>query len=217
MSAPSNLRCALFVPDPVERDDLGAFVARVVRLDPAAPVRLRAVGERVVACSPTPFDALVSRAVQGTLKPADLTVSANDLLAALAVVRDAHVDPGRRMDGLWLTELPPTEGWQIVEEIPVGELESLADEGIALARENAGPHGEPPSALLDQTVLTASRDGLRVQIPLRCLFALSGMGLLDGVPSQDHVRICATSAWLSLDTRYGTVLRRRHTLLPLIF
>lgn len=217
MSAPSNLRCELYLPDAAERDDLGAFAARVVRLDPAAAVRLRAVGERVVAWAPTPFDALVSRAVHGTLSPADLTVPANDLMAALAVVRDAHVEPGRRMDGLWLTELPPTEGWQVVEEVPATELETLADQGIALARENAGPHGTPPSGLLDQTVLTASRDGIRVQVPLRCLFALSGMGFLGGVSGQDRVRLSATDSWLRLDARYGAVVRRRHTLLPLVF
>jgi hypothetical protein len=217
MSALSNLRCELYLPDAAERDDLGAFTARVVRLDPAAVVRLRAVGERVVAWAPTPFDVLVSRAVPGTLDPADLTVSANDLLAALAVVRDAHVEPGRRMDGQWLTELPPTEGWRVVEEISATELETLADQGIALAREHAGPHGSPPSELLDQTVLTASGDGMRVQVPLRCLFALSGMGFLGGGVSQDRVRLSATDSWLRLDARYGAVLRRRHTLLRLVF
>jgi hypothetical protein len=217
MSAPSNLRCELYLPAASERDDLGTFTARVVRLDPAAPVRLRAVGELVVTWAPTPFDVLVSRTVHGTLDPADLTVSANDLLAALAVVRDAHVDPGRRMDGLWLTELPPTEGWRVVEEIPATELETLADQGIALAREHAGPHGTPPSGLLDQTVLTASRDGMRVQVPLRCLFALSGMGFLGSGVSQDRVQLSATDSWLRLDARHGAVLRRRHTLLPLLF
>jgi hypothetical protein len=223
-SPPSNGRttsdphCELYLPDSAERDELGAFAARVVRLDQAAAVRLRAVGDRVVAWAPTPFDALVSRAVYGELSPSDLTVQANDLLTALVVVRDAHVKPGRNVDGRWLTELPPTEGWRIVEEVSAAELEVLAERGIALAREHAGLPGTSPSSLLDQTVLTASGDGTRVQVPLRCLFALSGMGFLGGDASEDRVRISVTDSWLRLDlARYGAVIRRRHPLLPLVF
>jgi hypothetical protein len=224
MTAPSTVpgtSAELNLPDPAERDDLGAFTARVVRLDPTAGVRLRQVdgpaGARVVAWAQTPFEVFVSRTVHGTLRPADLTVAANDLLTALTVERGAQVSPGRPMDGLWLTEVPPTAGWRLVEEVPATELEILADKGIALARENTGPHGTPPAGLLDQTVLHASRDDVRVQVPLRCLFALSGMGFLGGQATGDRVRISATDSWLRLDARYGAVLRRRQTLLPLVF
>jgi hypothetical protein len=213
----SDPHCELYLPDSAERDELGVFAARVVRLDQAAAVRLRAVGDQVIAWAPTPFDALVSRAVYGELSSLDLTVQANDLLTALVVVRDAHVRLGRKVDGRWLTELPPTEGWRIVEEMSAAELQMLAERGIALAGEHAGPPGAPPSSLLNQTVLTASGDGRRVQVPLRCLFALSGMGFLDGDAGEDRVRISATDSWLRLDTRGGAVIRRRHPLLPLVF
>jgi hypothetical protein len=215
----------LHVPDTAERDDLGAFTARVVRLDQAALIRLKAGEGRVAAWAATPFDVLVTRAVRGELYPADLTVSGNELLAALAVVRDARVEPGRPEDARWRAELPGTEGWRVVEDVPAAELEVLADRGIALAREHgvqhADPHGSsataPPAGLLDQTVLTATGDGMRVQVPLRCLFALSGMGFLGGGAAADKVRISANDSWLRLDARYGAVVRRRRALLPLLF
>jgi hypothetical protein len=210
-------RRELYIPDPADRDDLGAFTARVVRLDQGAPVRLRAVGELITAWAPTPFEVLVSRAVQGELRPSEVTVAATDLLSALAVVRDERVEPGGVAEPPWLAELPPTEDWLLVEQVPAKELEELAENGLALAKEHAGPHGNPPSGLLDQTVLTASRGEVRVRVPLRCLFALYGMGFLGGGTDTDQVRIAATDSWMRLDASYGTVLRRRQFLLPLVF
>jgi hypothetical protein len=235
---------SLTVLDPDERADLGAFVARVVRLDAAAMVRLRGtaaggacgaggVGEisagegsadaslasslRVTAWASTPFDVLATRTVHGELVPDDVTVSAQALLTALTVERAATVDPG--VGGLWQGELPPSVGWSAVDEVPAAELERLSERGLAVARENAGPLG-PPASLLDQTVLTVTAaSGPVVKVPLRCLFALSGMGFLGETGldvSRDVVRVSATSAWLRLDARYGAVVRRRITALPLL-
>jgi hypothetical protein len=208
----------LRIPDPADRDDLGAFTARVVRLDPAAPVRLLAGDGRVTAWAPTPFDALVTRTVRGTLTPTDVTVGASALLTALAVDRAPAVDPGAG-GVLWPGELPPGDGWTPVDDVPAAELEGLAERGLALARENAGPHG-PPAALLDQTVLTVQGDGPGppVKVPLRVLFALSGMGFLgaDSGAEGGTVRVAATGSWLRLDARFGGVVRRRVTALPLL-
>jgi hypothetical protein len=205
----------LTVPDPDERGDLGAFVARVVRLDQAALVRLQARDGAVTAWAATPFDVLATRTVHGVLEPADVTVPATSLLTALTVERADTVDPGT--GGLWHSELPPAEGWQPVDDVPAAELERLTERGLAVARENAGPMG-PPASLLDQTVLTVSA-GARpaVKVPLRCLFALSGMGFLgDTGPDAGVVRVSATGTWLRLDARYGAVVRRRITALPLL-
>ena len=203
---------ALTVPDAAERSDLGAFIARVVRLDQMAAVRLRAVDDRVVAWASTPFDALATRSVHGVLDPADVTVPAAGLLTALTVDRAGTVDPGT--GGLWQGELPPEDGWRPVDEVPAAELEGLTERGLALARENAGPLG-PPASLLDQTVLTVTAEsGPAVKVPLRCLFALSGMGFLGG--EGGAVRVSATGTWMRLDARYGAVVRRRITGLPLL-
>ena len=207
-----------------ERDDLGAFVARAVRLEGGTVVRLRNRGGddedapgRIDAWVATPFDVLATRTVLGRVEPGDVTVSGNELLAALSVSRGERVDPGRVLDLQWRSALPPKAHWQVVESLPAKIVTDLADRGLELARENMGPHGTPPASLLDQTVLTVTGDGLEVKIPLRCLFAMSGMGFLGtGDPADEQVRVTATDAWLRIDARYGAVVRRRHALLPLL-
>jgi hypothetical protein len=205
----------LTVPDPDERGDLGAFVARVVRLDQAALVRMQAAGDTVTAWAATPFDVLATRTVHGALEPADVTMPATGLLTALTVERAGTVDPGT--GGFWHGDLPPSAGWQPVDDVPAAELERLTERGLAVARDNAGPMG-PPASLLDQTVLTVSAGAPpAVKVPLRCLFALSGMGFLgDTGPDAGVVRVSATGTWMRLDARYGAVVRRRVTALPLL-
>jgi len=205
----------LTVPDQDERGDLGAFVARVVRLDQAALVRLQARDGTVTAWAATPFDVIATRTVHGAVEPADVTMPATGLLTALTVERAETVDPGT--GGFWHGELPPSAGWQPVDDVPAAELERLTERGLAVARENAGPMG-PPASLLDQTVLTVSAEARpAVKVPLRCLFALSGMGFLgDTGPDAGVVRVSATGTWLRLDARYGAVVRRRITALPLL-
>lgn len=207
---------SLHIPDVDERGDLGTFIGRAVRLDPAALVRLRATpGGRVTAWATTPFDVLATRSVPGSLDPDDVTAPAVALLTALSVDRAASVDPG--VGGLWQGLLPPDGSWTPVDTVPAAELEGLTERGLALAREHAGPLG-PPASLLDQTVLTVrGADGPPVRVPLRCLFALSGMGFLGAADDDDEaVRVSATSSWLRLDARYGAVVRRRLTALPLL-
>lgn len=210
----------LSLQDKAERDDLGAFVARAVRLDGQCVVRLRQRDDALVdAWVSTPFDVLATRTVRGVVRPGDVTVSGNQLLAGLAVARGEVVDPGTVLDLQWRSALPPTQHWQVVDRLPATVVAEVADRGIAVARENSGPNGTPPASLLDQTVLTVSGDGLDVKIPLRCLFALSGMGFLsapDSVDDAEQVKVTATDAWLRIDARFGAVVRRRHALLPLL-
>ncbi|MEY7972550.1 hypothetical protein AB8O38_11170 [Saccharomonospora xinjiangensis] len=207
----------LRIPDAADRESLGAFVARAVRLDAATAVRLRQRNEHLVeAWATTPFDVLVTRSVEGEVTPSDVTVSGNELLAALTVARVDAMDPGPPRDLLWRSELPSVNGWRAVDSLPVTVVSDLADRGVELARENVGPHGTPPASLMDQTVLTVSGSQDEVKIPMRCLFALSGMGFVDSSVGEDTVRVSATDSWLRLDARYGAVLRRRHALLPLL-
>jgi hypothetical protein len=204
----------LVLADAAERDDLGAFAARAVRLDGQTVVRLRNRNSELLdAWVATPFDTLATRTVAGQANPADVTVAGPELLTGLAVMRDERIDPGPAKDLMWRSALPPAEGWLMVDRLPVEIVSKLADEGVAVARENTGPQGTPPASLLDQTVLTVSGSGLDVKIPLRCLFALSGMGFLG---DNGEVRVTATDSWLRIDAKYGAVVRRRHSMLPLI-
>lgn len=213
----------LRIADPVERDDLGAFVARAVRLDGQAVIRLRnrTAGRdgtpRLDVWAATPFDALCTRSVQGSVDPADLSVSGSELLAALTVAGGLSMDPGPPRDLLWRSELPPSQGWERVDDLPASLVGEVADQGIGVAKENVGPKGTPPASLLDQEVFTVRGGGFDVKVPLRCLFVLSGMGFLMSRPPEDEiVRVSATDAWLRLDSRFGAVVRRRHALLPLL-
>ncbi len=203
----------LRIPDADERGDLGAFVARVVRLDMGASARLRGGVGTVTAWASTPFDVLATRTVHGALDPPDVTLPANTLLTALTVERAETLD--LRPAGMWAGELPPDTGWSPIDSVPAAEVEALTERGLAVARENAGPLG-PPASLLDQTVLTVTAaGGPVVRVPLRCLFALSGMGFIGG-PDDAPVRVSATGSWLRLDARYGAVVRRRTLTLPLL-
>src|SRR5699024_7141323 len=103
-----------------------------------------------------------------------------------------------------------------IEELPARVVSDLAEKGGNLARENLGPRGTPPTSLLDQTVLTVHDADREVTIPMRCLFAMSGMGFLGGDADSGTGRVRVTDSWLRLDARYGAVVRRRRALLPLL-
>lgn len=205
---------ALTVPDPGQRADLAEFVARVVALDPTAGVRLRGANGIVTAWAGTPFDVLATRSVAGTLDPADVAVAATSLLTALAVERADTVDPGAGAS--WRAELPPDTGWTDAGEGDAGDWAELVERGLESVAADDGGHG-PSAALLDGTaaVLPAAT-GPPVRIPLRCLFALSGLGLLGGSDPASPVRVGATGSWLRLETPGGAVVRRRITTLPLL-
>ncbi|SDP49320.1 hypothetical protein SAMN04515671_4479 [Nakamurella panacisegetis] len=205
----------LWPADRADRDDAAAFAGRVARWDPAGPVRLRADGAAVRMFATTPFDALVSRTIAGSLEPRDVTVHAGNLLSGLAVSASVEVDPGPAIDASWRSQLPPAGGWISVDEIPARLLSDLADQGVSQARDNPGPAGGASTALLDSEVLTVTGSGMNVSVPLRMLFALSGMGFAPAAEGE-RVRVSATDSWVRIDARFGAVLRRRHSLLPLL-
>ena len=206
----------LRVAGAAERDDLANFVGRAVRLSSSSIVRLRGYEDGTVGVwASTGFDVIVARTVHGRLHPSDTTVQARELLTGLAVVRGDAVDPGRAVDAQWRTALPPTSGFVHVDDVPAAVLAELAEQGVTVAREQPGPNGGPTSELLDQEVLTVSGGEHQVAVPLRCIFALSGMGFV-GESEGEPVRVRVTRGWLRLDARYGSVLRRRHAQLPLL-
>lgn len=201
----------LTIPDAVQRNDLAAFVERVVRLDDAAVIRLRRRTDGLVAAwVNTGFDVLAVRVVAGHLGPADLSCGADQLIRGL---RDAdesgHVDPGYPMDSAWRGVLPPDTGFTHLDDVPAAVLVNLARRGADLARAHGSAHG-PPSSLLDQDVLQVSAGDTVVAVPMRCVFALTAMGFVPESPSAEEiVRVRVLPAWLRIDARFGSVFRRR--------
>ena len=189
----------------------------MVALDPTAGVRLRgADGDPgiVTAWAGTPFDVLATRSVAGTLDPADVAVPATSLLTALAVERADTVDPGAGAS--WRPELPPT---------PAGPTPGRATRPTGPSSSSAAWRRRPPTApgtgrprrcWTGRAAVLPAVTGPPVRIPLRCLFALSGLGLLGGSDPASPVRVSATGSWLRLETPGGTVVRRRITTLPLL-
>jgi hypothetical protein len=222
MSSPER---GIWLDDATHRQDLATFVERAVRLDDAAVIRLRERSEGlVVAWVATGFDVLASRVVAGRLRPADLSAGADALARGLgAVDRSGHVDPGFPMDSAWRGVLPPDAGFTHIDDVPARVVLELAQRGVELAKEHGSTHG-PPVSLLDQEVLAVSSTQGDVDIPMRCVFALTAMGFLPQssvaaeqgkgldpgtVAADEIVRVRALPAWLRIDARFGSVYRRR--------
>ena len=140
--------------------------------------------------------------------------------------RSGHVDPGFPMDSAWRGALPPDTGFAHIDDVPARVVLDLAQRGVALAKEHGSSHG-PPVSLLDQEVLAVSSEQGDVDIPMRCVFALTAMGFLpqssasggdsaasmgldpETVAADEIVRVRALPAWLRIDARFGSVYRRR--------
>lgn len=211
---------------PAERADLAAFLTRVVRLDDAAVVRMRRRGDGLLeSWVNTGFDVLASRIVRGTVDPGDTCVAADGLLAALVAATGPDpeagaqwsVDPGWSMDSAWRGSLPPIDGYTHIDDVPARILVELAHRGVALTREH-GAQG-PPASLLAQEVLEVSGLDTTVGVPMRMVFALGAMGFVpdagrdsedtEGIDAAEVVRVRASTTWLRLDARYGSVYLRR--------
>ncbi|OZC45980.1 hypothetical protein CH267_29090 [Rhodococcus sp. 06-621-2] len=219
----------LTIPDPVERENLTAFLGKALRLDEAAVVRLRTRTDgRLSAWASTGFDALAVRVVAGSIVPDDTSAAADQLIAALGSAVDGRVDPGFSMDSAWKGALPPDQGFEHVDDVPARVLIDLAQRGAALAKEHGSSHG-PPVSLLDQQVLHVDGAAGGVSVTMRTVFALTAMGFvphtgedplkaavdLARIDSNEIVRVRATKVWLRLDARYGSVFCRRENALSL--
>lgn len=204
--------------------DAGAFLARLTRLDPAAPVRLRSSGGRTALWARLPWEVLVTREVAGP-GPGDATVSATELLAVLAA--GGNLLPQRR-DTRWHWPLPPAAG-RTVESITGVELARLATAAAGTLREVAtggvagrvvGPRAVR-DALLDHVALVVTPDdGEPVQISQRLVQAVARMGFLGpGDADQVQARVRVASGWVGISAPYGVAWRQsvhKLTVMPIV-
>ncbi|MBS2539797.1 hypothetical protein KGQ20_44355 [Catenulispora sp. NF23] len=142
----------------------------------------------------------------------DITVSAGDLLHAIA--DDGSLALPRPLAGAtaWTGFLPPRVGWQATGELPVAEVETAALAGIAEFKERA-------EAIPDRERTRASVDGLAAEIwdrPLsfglsvRAAHAARAMAFL-GQAQSASVVVRSAGRWLRLDAPFGTVVVRTGT------
>ncbi|MEV4630076.1 hypothetical protein AB0J90_27815 [Micromonospora sp. NPDC049523] len=212
--------------------DAGAFLARLIRLDPAAVVRLRSAGPagRTTLWARLPWTVLVARTVAGA-GPGDVTVSADALLAELA--RGGTDLPPRR-DADWKWPLPGSTG-QLVETMPGGDVRRIAAAAAGTLRDAAdnGVGGRAVGqrvlrdALLDHVavVVTGSTQqagpGERIEVSQRLVQAVVRMGFLGpgeaagpgragpgesgrtGAVEADLVQVRVAGRWTGLSAPYG--------------
>jgi hypothetical protein len=190
---------------PVEQGDLASFLGRATGLDPAAVVRLRAGGDLVTAYVRLPFGVLVSRTVAGEAEPADVTVGAAELLAALDRSGTGPVRWPARRDVEFRAALPAADGWQRLDAVPGDVIRALVRAGReALQAVPAGSAAAVGESLLDHESLTVSGAGRTVVLPLRVLSALTRMGFLGGAPEADVVVVSASGGWTRLAAAFGS-------------
>lgn len=211
--------------------DAGAFVARVLRLDPQALVRLR--GGSLWAR--LPFGVLVTRRLRAAVT-VDATVRADALLEVLAglhsrpaTVPVPRVAPLRalpaRHDAGWLWPVPADAGTG-VEELPVAAVlrVSTAAATTLRAAESGGLHGRAVGsralrdALLDHVpIVVSAADGSTVPVSQRLIQAVTRMDFVrrtgpaeggDEGAAGDTVVVRVTGAWVGLAGAFGTAWYR---------
>lgn len=197
--------------------DAGAFLARLVRLDPAAVVRLRSADGRTALWGRLPWQVLVTRTVAGDGPDRDVTVAAADLLAVFS--SGSGVLPARR-DDQWRWPLP-SGSVEVVETVGAGELTGLVSAAAGTLREAAaaGVHGRTVGqralrdALLDHVALTVTREPADpVEVPQRLVQAVARMGFV-GPADGPGVRVCVTGRWIGLAAHHGVAWMQRATTL----
>jgi len=204
--------------------DVEAFLARLVRLDPQALVRVHTADDRTVLWSRVPWDVLVSRTVVGSSRSGgtatdnaaatdnlaategDLVVRAADWLAATSTVTDLRAIA--RAGSAWRSPLPPA-GREVVEELPADVVRGL---GVAAAdtlrtAETQGVGGRAVGsravrdALLDHVAIVVSAGEAQVEIPQRLVQAVVRMGF---AAADEPVRVLRGGPWIGLAAAYGT-------------
>lgn len=199
--------------------DAGAFLARLVRLDRGALVRLRpgSGSERTALWARLPWGVLVVHTVAGG-GPGDATVAAGELLAELTAGGSAL--PVRR-DAQWRWPLPPPAARR-VETLPAAELRRVAEAAAAALRDAAGRGvggralGERAvrDALLDHVPVVVTPDdspATPVEVPQRLVQGLVRMGFLGPPEASGGVQVRAVGQWVGLVGPHGAAWLQRVT------
>ena len=164
---------------------LRALLLRARGLDEQATVRFRQLGEQVDCFVTTPFRVLASRRVVGEVSRDGAAAGVSAVLEALdSSPENASLGPAR--DAMFPGALPPASGFVLVEELPVGVVRDLADQGRALARQFACtalqliPGGSAPEEIPRQLRVSSVGRWLRIDAPFGSVyFSAGGFSLVD--------------------------------------
>lgn len=188
----------------IERGGRGliSLLQRAVALQDRAMARFSTVSDAAIdVFVTTPFAVIASRRVAGSCSRNGAAVLVSDLLADATDTTMTAV----ALDAGWgMGALPPTTGFELLDEIPADVVQRLSDQGRALARQFSGPLG-PPQSLMDQAVITVNDD---TEIPMRLVFTLTALGLIPGMDAPAaiprHLRVSRNSRWVRVDAPFGS-------------
>lgn len=188
----------------IERGGRGliSLLQRAVALQDRAMARFSTVSDAAVdVFVTTPFAVIASRRVAGSCSRDGAAVLVSDLLADAT---DTTMTAAAMDAGWGMGALPPTTGFELLDEIPADVVQRLSDQGRALARQFSGPLG-PPQSLMDQAVITVNDD---TEIPMRLVFTLTALGLIPGMDAlaaiPRHLRVSRNSRWVRVDAPFGS-------------
>lgn len=192
------------IPEPA-RADTGAFLARLLRLDGAAVVRLVPGPLHAAIWAHVPFGVLVVRGLP-SIGGRDVTVRASELLD---VLRDDDGTMPASRDHAWRWLLPPSTGRRL-EEIPAAEVHRVAAAAAETARtaldEGVGGRAvgsrRVRDALLDHVPIVVETADGRVDVPQRLVQAVIRMNFVGG-PDGPPVAVRKAGPWIGLVGAHG--------------
>jgi hypothetical protein len=198
-------------------DDAEAFLARVIRFDPASVVRLKPANDGlVVLWSRLPFEVLVSRGVPATVAD-DRTVKAAALLKSLKGT--GELPPGRDTDWRW--PLPKLPG-RTVERLPVPDvlrigaaaartMRTASDEGVA--GRAVGSRALRDALLGFVPIRVTTDDGAEVAVQQRLVQAVCRMAFMNEPGAGSTVEVRVSGPWVGLIAEFGSAWHRPPLLL----
>jgi hypothetical protein len=180
----------------------GPFLARLIRLDPAAVVRLRPAGPGTVALwGRVPWGVLVTCQAPAS-SIVDITVAAEALLRGLTH-GDHTLPPARDQDWRWA--LPPGPG-EAVEVLPAPSVRRLGAAAAETVRTTRGRVGDRVlrDALLAHVSITVAAADREIPVRQALVQALLRMGFM-GTGDLRDVTVRTVGSWVGLAADSGSV------------
>ena len=216
-----------------EAAEFAAFLARLLRWDRAAVVRLRAAGPALAVFGRPPFGPVLAVRTLELSQPAqlDTTVSAGQLLDGIDEDAATGAVPPGVTGPSWAGLLPPRGGWQRVADLDAASLREAAAGVIAEFRARSETPAADHRTRAELDVLAEelwSRPFSGTALPLRAVHAAHALGFLRPLPvplsvsvagppasadaqagaSAERPALLAAGPWLRLRTAFGSVVIR---------